>query len=302
LYVSFTDHDDASGGALTIQWELSDIGCRGTVLVNPAFQCGRQYVSTSKDGGRTWSRFSPMDTATYAAYGTGGFSGGPVAAHGVLATAYSASGPGCNACVVFETSTDGGAHWAQHRTPATVLPPELTTLDASLLFQPYVAADPSKAGRYAVAVFNPDRTQLLVYLTADSGLTWSGPARLTTPSAQALYLPWIAYGPTGALGAVWRAEYADGTYSAWEALSPAGGTSFAPPVQLSSARSPGPAYQLAGDDASSVTLGATALYGAWGDRRGGSLGIHVASYEFARSVQRVDRQRAPGARQSRSTG
>jgi hypothetical protein len=214
-----------------------------------------------------------------------------VAAHGVLATAYSASGPGCSACVVFETSRDGGAHWAQHRTPAGVLPAQLTTLDASLLFQPYVAADPSRAGRYAVAVFNPDRTQLLAYVTADSGRTWSGPARLTAPSSQALYLPWIAYGPTGALGALWRAGYADGTYSAWAAVSPAGGTKFASPVELSSTRSPGPAYALAGDDASSVTLGATALYGAWGDRRGGSLGIHFGRYEWA-----------PGARRSQSTG
>jgi hypothetical protein len=281
LYVSFTDHDDASGGALTIPWELSDIGCRGTVLVNPVFQCGRQYVSTSNDGGRSWSRFFPLDSATYAAYGTGGFSGGPVAAHGVLATAYSATGPGCSTCVVFETSTDGGAHWAQHRTPASVLPAQLTTLDASLLFQPYVAADPSKAGRYAVAVFNPDRTELLVYVTADSGRTWSGPARLTTPSAQTLYLPWLAYGPTGALGALWRAGYADGTYAAWAAVSPSGGARFASSIELSSARSPGPAYQLAGDDASSVTLGANALYGAWGDRRGGSLGIHFARYDFS---------------------
>jgi hypothetical protein len=118
LYVSFTDHDDASAGALTIPWELSDVGCRATVLTNPLFQCGRQYVSSSKDGGHTWSRFFPMDSATYGAYGTGGFSGGPVAAHGVLATAYSATGPHCNPCVIFETSSDGGAHWAQHRTPA----------------------------------------------------------------------------------------------------------------------------------------------------------------------------------------
>src|SRR5258705_14019874 len=60
--------------------------------------------------------------------------------------------------------------------------------------------------------------------------------------------------------------------------------------------------ELAGDDASSVTLGASARYGAWGDRRGGSLGIHFARYELARGVQRADRQRASTARQSRSTG
>ena len=281
LYVSFTDHDDASGGSLTIPWELSDLGCRDTVLVNPVFQCGRQYVSSSTDGGRTWSRFAPMDTATYPASGTGGFSSGPVATGGILATAYSATGPGCNSCVVFETSRDGGRHWDQRPTPASVAPATLTSFDASMLFQPYLAADPSTPGRYALAVFNADRTQLLVYVTGDSGATWSGPAHLTAPGATALYLPWIAYGPTGALGAFWRTGYSDGTYAAWAAVSPGGETTFAPAVRLSSQPSPGPAYQLAGDDASSVAIGPRDLYAAWGDRRGGSLGIHFGRYEFA---------------------
>jgi hypothetical protein len=52
-------------------------------------------------------------------------------------------------------------------------------------------------------------------------------------------------------------------------------------VELSSAPSPGPAYQTAADDASSVSLDARSLYAAWGDRRGGSLGIHFGRYDFA---------------------
>ena len=283
LYVSFTDHDDASGGSLTVPWELSDLGCRDTVLVNPVFQCGRQYVAHSTDGGKTWSHFFPMDTAQYPAAGTGGFSGGPIAGHGVLGTAYGATGPDCGDCVVFETSRDGGNHWAQHPTPATIVSATLTGLDASLLFQPYVAADPSQAGRYAVMVFNPARTELLVYVTTDSGLVWTGPAHLTAPAAQTLYLPWVGFGPTGALGVVWRTGYADGAYTAWSAVSPTGGPNFAPPVELSSQPSPGPAYQTAADDASSVTMGTRYLYAAWGDRRGGSLGIHFGRYEFAAS-------------------
>jgi len=259
LYVSFTDHDDASGGSLTVPWELTNLACRDTALVNPVFQCGRQYVASSSDGGRTWSHFVPMDTARYPAAGTGGFSGGPVAAHGLLATAYSATGPGCNYCIVFETSADHGAHWDQHPTPAAIVPATLTDLDASLLFQPYVAADPSHAGRYAVTVFSPDRTQLLVYVTHDSGASWDGPARLTAPGAQTLYLPWIAFGPTGALGVMWRAGAADGTYAAWAAVSPAGDIAFLAPVELSSAPSPGPAYQTAADDASYVSLDARSL-------------------------------------------
>jgi hypothetical protein len=281
LYVSFTDHDDASGGSLTVPWELTNLACRDTVLVNPVFRCGRQYVASSSNGGRTWSRFVPMDTARYPAAGTGGFSGGPVAAHGILATAYSATGPGCDYCIVFETSRDQGLHWDQHRMPAGIVPANLTGLDASVLFQPYVAADPGQAGRYAVMVLSPDRTQLLTYVTDDSGARWAGPARLTAQDTQTIYLPWIAFGPTGALGVMWRAGAASGSYAAWAAVSPAGDTGFLAPVKLSSRPSPGPAYQTAADDASSVSLGARYLYAAWGDRRGGSLGIHFGRYDFA---------------------
>ncbi len=281
LYVSFTDHDDASGGGLTIPWELGEIGCRSTILVNPVFQCGRQYVSSSPDGGRTWSSFAPMDTERYPAAGTGGFSGGPVAGHGVLATAYVASARGCDWCVVFETSSDGGRQWRQHPTPATVTPNSITTTDASLLFQPYITADPSRPGRYAVMVFDQAQTRLLVYVTSDWGLRWTVPARLGEPGGVKRYDPWIAYGPSGALGAIWRTTYSDGTYATWAAVSPTGNGSFARSIQLSSGHSPGPVNQLAADDASSVTLGARFLYAAWGDRRGGSLGIHLGRYDFA---------------------
>jgi hypothetical protein len=304
LYVSFTDHNDAGGGGPSIPWELSDIGCRSTILVNPVFQCGRQYVSGSSDGGRTWSAFAAMDTPSYPAGGTGGFSGGPVAAGGVLATAYlSSGGSRCSSCVVFETSSDRGAHWAQHPTPATVVPNSITTLDASLLFQPYLAADPSHPGRYAVMVFDAAEQHLVVYVTSDSGASWQGPARLAEPGGAKRYDPWIAYGPGGALGVMWRTGYPDGSYAAWAAVSPAGNGSFAPPVRLSSQPSPGPVNQLAGDDASSVALGASYLYASWGDRRGGSLGIHFGRYHFAAdpAVQRL-RAAAASVRPSRARG
>ena len=295
LYVSFTDHNDAPGGGPTIPWELSDVGCRGTILVNPAvFQCGRQYVASSNDGGRRWSYFVPIDTPRYPAGGTGGFSSGPIATDGVLTTAYvSSGGSRCHWCVVFETSTDSGVRWTQHATPATIVPNTVTTLDASLLFQPYLAADPSRPGRYALAVFDTSETHLLVYVTSDSGATWRGPARLAEQGGAKRYDPWIAYGPTGALGAMWRTGYPDGTYAAWAAVSPAGNTTFAPPVRLSSQVSPGPVNQLAADDASSVTLGIRYLYAAWGDRRGGALGIHFGRYHFAAdpAVQRLEAAR-----------
>lgn len=287
LYVSFTDHDDNGGGA----WEAGLVGCKATLLVNPVFACGRQYVSASHDGGRTWSSFHAMDSAEYPAGPTGGFSSGPVAHRGVLATAYVASAaPGARCpCVVFATSRDDGVSWRRHVLPGAVSTEPIPrgdlaaveSGDASGLFEPYTAADPSRPGRYAVMVLDGAQSGLLVSVTDDGGVRWRGPVRLAEPGGVKRHMPWLAYGPTGALGAVWRTTSADGTYAAWAAVAPGGGTRFAAPVRLSSAPSPGPVYQLAGDDASSVALDAEYLHAAWGDRRTGRLGIRYGRYHYA---------------------
>jgi hypothetical protein len=80
---------------------------------------------------------------------------------------------------------------------------------------------------------------------------------------------------------VWRTTRSDGSYTVWAAVAPRGDADFAPPVRISSAVSPGPVQQLAGDDASDVTLDASDLHVAWGDRRDGSLGIRYGRYGFA---------------------
>jgi hypothetical protein len=164
--------------------------------------------------------------------------------------------------------------------PAPAPGAALVSTEQSTLFEPYTAADPSRPGRYAVMVLDPSQAHLLVYVTTDSGGSWRGPATLGEQGGEKRYLPWIAYGPTGALGVVWRTAYADGSYAAWAAVAPRGGTRFARPVRLSSARSPGPVSQLAGDDASDVALDARYLHAAWGDRRGGTLGVHYGRYRF----------------------
>src|SRR3954454_8804550 len=126
LYVSFVDHDESSGGAGPMGWELRTLACRSTVNTNPAFECGRQYVAASHDRGRTWSRFLPFDSADYPAGSTGGFSSGQVAADGVLASAYIASAaPGRTECpcVVFETSRDDGATFERHVVAQAPVPP-----------------------------------------------------------------------------------------------------------------------------------------------------------------------------------
>jgi hypothetical protein len=294
LYVFFTDHSDGSGGRL-----LPDVACRTSTATNQFFTCGRQYVTASHDGGATWKPFAPVDSAEAPASWTNGFAGVPVARSGVLASAYLAGslpGSGCTTCLVFQTSHDDGTTWNRRLVPAYVDGTKLGAHDlnplgisSSLAFEPYLAQDPSRAGRYAVMVFDETQTHLLVYVTTDFGRTWSAPAALAEPGGVSRWLPWIAYGPGGALAAIWRTTAKDGSYAVWAAVAPSGDARFAPPVRLSSKDSPGPVSQVAGDDASSVTLDRTTLHAAWGDRREGTLGIHYARYAFTadRAVQQV---------------
>src|SRR5207253_648087 len=153
------------------------------------------------------------DSADYPAGDTGAFDGIPVAAHGVLATAYisgAAAGSDCSQCAVFETSVDGGRTWLRHLIPGAS--PQVKTFTAAdpttfagsdnqtVWLEPYVAADPSTPGRYAAMILDASRTQLLVYQTANSGTTWTGPAVLGSEGTYRRDKPAMAYGPTGALG------------------------------------------------------------------------------------------------------
>ena len=292
-YVSFSVHEDASGGerdedeegGAAVPWEFKTVACRGNALTGPALQCGRQYVAASGDGGRTWTDFHPMDSSDYPAAVTQGWSSGSVAALGTLATAYVASGKDCAPCVVFETSRDDGATWTRHRV-APIEFPGTSSYTTSQNFQPYTAADPSRRGRYAVMFFDADQTHLEVYVTTDSGATWESTTLAEPGDGVKRWVPWIAYGPGGALGVMWRTSYADGSFDVWAAVATKGDTRFAAPVRLSSARSPGPVAPPA-DDASDVTLTHDTLYAAWGDQRGGpaplfgSFGNRVGSYRFA---------------------
>jgi len=285
LRVSFTDHSDGSGGA-----PVESAGCKTSTATNQVFSCGRQYVTTSRDGGRTWSAFHPVDDASAPMDHTNGFSGIPLSRAGVLATAYLAGafpGSRCTTCAVFQTSRDDGRTWSRHLFPATVDGASLGAHDlnplgisSSLAFEPYVAQDPSRPGRYAAMVYDAAQRALLVHVTTDFGRTWTGPARVGEQGGGTRWLPWIAYGPGGALGAMWKTAYADGSFDVWGAVSPAGSTRFARPVRLSSKRSPGAVSQVAADDASFVTLDGSVLHAAWGDRREGTLGIHYARYAF----------------------
>jgi hypothetical protein len=255
----------------------------------------QRYVAVSHDKARTWARVEALDCdekpppnanhdvtcGTYPQSGDGNIA----SAHGVLAAAYTASAaPGSTCpCAVFETSADAGAHWNRHVVPAGMS-------GASGLF---VAADPSQKGRYAVLLLTgnqaaggsagqpaskPAPQEVQVVTTGDSGVTWSTPTVLGNESVQHVTnRPWITYGPTGVLAALWRNAYppfnaksflTPGTQNVFAAISRNSGKTFSAPVQLNSVPSP-PAdpMQLAEDDVSFVAATSQYVYGAWGDWR-----------------------------------
>jgi hypothetical protein len=255
----------------------------------------QRYVAVSHDKGRTWGRIEALDCdeatppdanhdvtcSTYPQSGDGNIA----AVHGVLAAAYIASAaPGSTCpCAVFETSTDVGAHWNRHVVVANLPAGSGTS----------VAADPAHRGRFAVMVLPghqvsgglaglPARKnvpqQVQVATTSDSGRNWSNPTALGNESvAHITNRPWIAYGPTGVLAALWRNAYppydpssflVPGTQNVFAAISRNNGTTFSAPVQLNSAPSPPPdPTQLAEDDVSFVAVTSQYVYGAWGDWR-----------------------------------
>jgi hypothetical protein len=132
---------------------------------------------------------------------------------------------------------------------------------------PYTAADPSRPGRYAVAMPDATRRRLLVYETSDAGARWSAPAVLANGPADTLERPWLAYSPTGALVAFWRDDHGrEGSpFDTYVTVAPSGDTRFRAPVRLNAATAPGSGnFQ---DDASVVTADAHFVYAAWGDTR-----------------------------------
>ena len=292
VFLSFAVHQDASGGGLaTTQGPdaaTNALACRADNGSLP-FSCGRQYVAASGDGGRTWTTFKPMDSREYPAALTKGWSGGPVASFGTLATAYVATGPGCaKPCIVFETSRNDGTTWTRHVVAPMQFPATPSGNGTSVNFSPYVAADPSRRGRYAVMAFDAAQRNLLVYVTQDAGETWQRTILAEPGKGVNRWTPWIDYGPTGVLGAAWRTSYADGSFDVWAAVARKGDTRFDRPVRLSSARSPGPVAP-GGDDASDVVLTKNTLHFVWGDQRGGpaptgwfgSAFDRIGSYRFA---------------------
>jgi hypothetical protein len=260
---------------------------------SPQGKLSDRWVVSSTDGVH-WSTPQPM----------GGSGGSMSAAHGLLATAFTgtshaslfaaANGALCGSapqpCVVFETTGDAGATWSRY---------VLTGAGGGAATPgggPMVAADPTKAGHFVVAV-PVNGHEFDVYQTRDAGKTWSKPTIVTEDATKDHFHPWMDYSPKGVLGIMWRTRQpapgqapapppASGMgfpsapstpYNVWAAVSKDGGTTFSKPLKVSSADSPAPpagAFANAGDDYSSIALYGDHVYVTWADWRSGGRAMH----------------------------
>jgi hypothetical protein len=199
------------------------------------------------------------------------------AAHGLLANAFHSTDPAtCGGaapvvCIVFQTTSNAGASWNRHLLP----PPTNYTLASSGPFgAPLVAADPSSAGHFSVALLVNSTRQFVVYQTHDAGATWSGPTFLSDDATKTRYHAWMAYSPNGTLGLMWKTNQPGPgptfPYSVWAAISKDGGATFNKPLKISTADSPAPdarPFGNGGDDFSFITLNDETAYVAWADWR-----------------------------------
>ncbi len=127
---------------------------------------------------------------------------------------------------------------------------------------PWVSADPTRKGRFAVMV--PRDSDLEVYVTDDAGRSWTGPAVIAAPNAQR---PWMDFGPGGQLGVMWRTT----TLDAFSVVSFDHGRTFGRTLQVNRTTEPAGYHGPPGDRWSTITLDRRYAYVAWSDGRNGEL-------------------------------
>lgn len=214
----------------------------------------QSWVTASHDLGRSFGTVYPVDSPTFPQSGAASVAAG----HGVLAVAYAGHAAGQSTDgVVFETSRDDGRTFRRHTLAAPA--------SSSAPFGVYMAGDPARAGHYAVAVPGGG-TSMLVYVTADSGRSWTHAS-----VAVGTDRPWLAFSPGGTLGIMGRMATSDGSQNIHAAFAFAGDNHFTAPVQVN--RRPAPPLQPGTlplyDDLSWITLTDRHAYIGWGDTRRG---------------------------------
>jgi hypothetical protein len=291
---------------MTVDQSTGDIyEVSGCIVYDPTTKIGpygctptSRNLAVSTDQGRTWTpsvnlRNTAPPTTTLTPGRLHNIAIGPeseaavdlaAAAQGVFA----AVGRTDAKTIGFEYSTDKGTTFTQHSVPlgslASCPVPEAGG----------IAGDPNHRGTFAVLVACPPNARsLAVYVTHDLGATWTETADLGSipppdyhgnPSPFGISRPWIAYGPTGALGVMWRQLYGvgpvddlfgtptSGPYDVFVAISTDGGSTFGKTLRVNTAASPPADPRVTYfDDTSYILLDKHFAYVAWGDWRSGEL-------------------------------
>jgi hypothetical protein len=185
-------------------------------------------------------------------------------------------------CTVFETSTDSGATWTRHPVPV----PSNSTGTV------FVAADPTQAGHFSVAVSNSTGTTFLVYTTADNGNSFSAGATVSDNTATTKFKGWMNYSADGVLGLMWRSNVSapNGPYNVFAAVSRDEGVIFSNPLQVNAPASLGPDPSYNGqDDTSVIALSGQAAFVGWGQWPTPGGVANRAGYFSAVKLQAFDR-------------
>jgi hypothetical protein len=233
-----------------------------------------RFVTASATKGDSWGPIYAVDSPTYP---QSGFASNISVQDGVLTLSYTAAAApgGCTAtCLVFETSTDFGATWTRNTVPL---------VNAHNPPSPFIAADPTGHGHYALQVFDSTETVNQVYTTRDFGATWQGPTNVTEPGGNVHFKPWLSFGPSGQLALVWRTwEGAPNqpttpydVFVATGRIQGANGAVFTSPMELGSPATPF-GTGGGGDDFSQVQVDNQYVHAAWGDSRSGLTQVEYA--------------------------
>ena len=244
----------------------------------------QRVVLASRDHGITWSTPSPLDPDGQSRWGDGISAANAVLVAGYRvdpsSTMYKASpSPAvrCNlVCALFETSTDDGKTWSRHVVPASHVVPPGSPVTPGV----QVAADPSRAGRYAVLVPTTASSYEL-WVTTDSGTTWRRRFTIIASTGDRPSHAWIAFGPKGVLGVVWRNVHADASYELLGAIATDGGVAFGQVIELASGSAPPADLPELGDDcACNLHLDGMYLYTTLSDSRTGQRQVWFARYRY----------------------
>jgi hypothetical protein len=248
------------------------------------------YVSVTSDLGKTWSepqRFK-YPTRVHPDNHFEGFPGNNIAVHaGILATTHqeSLTDPNVDEFVRFTYSLDDGVTWEN-------LPVQVTDRDGNLVpvaaadtqlldyglgpFHgsdplPYISADPSKEGRFAILLprdlgklNNNDIVGLEVYVTEDIGKTWIGYTIVATDACR----PWVEFSNSGVLGVMWRTHHVH----CFAAVSFDHGATFSQPLRFDKEAQPVGDSGTQSDYWSRIAIDEEYVHVGWADcRTGGAL-------------------------------